>query len=439
MALTAHLRDQVEQIHIANTRVQAQLAELELPDDAIAEPGVLTAVRKGRQPIGQELQVAIDPLFVVPVELRRVPEAANIRVFAESNARLDIAIEVDGCKVEHANIYRETARKTRVQASCGNFRRMRFAEVLRSTNDFDQEVLVHELADRRPLFIERCAGRSVLHVGCCDVPFFDADTNLHLALAPHTDRLDGLDVSQEGIEVLRRHVDGEYFTSAARITRQYDVLLAPEVIEHTANPEQFLSELFSVRAAEYLISAPHYQWFEQSRREAGVFHEKVHPDHRAWYSPYTLLRTLRAFIDEAQDDVEVFLFKSTGSVAVAISKPFTPAPFAGRQKPAALSAEAGLSEAEALLRTGNAPAALSVLEATQTRFADPRLLQAQVGLLLGMGQNLEGLRRGVAWLRDHPDDAACLLLCADAAEALGDRALAEQWRAQVPAAASKPR
>ena len=309
---------------------------------------------------------------------------------------------------------------------------MRLGEVLRSTNGFDQQVVVTELPDRRPLFIERAAQHSVLHVGCCDVPFFDADTNLHLALAPHTDRLDGLDVSTEGIEVLRRHVDGEYFTSAAQVTRQYDLLLAPEVIEHTENPQQFLSELFSVPATQYLISAPHYQWFEQSRREPGLFHEKVHPDHRAWYSPYTLLRTLRAFIDEARDEVEVFLFAGTGSVAVAITKPFTPEPFPGRQKPAAASVTAALGDVEALLRQGNAAAALSLIEATRARFPDSRLLQAEVGVLLGMGQNMEGLRRGVAWLKDHPNDAACLLLCADAAEALGDRAMAEQWRANVP-------
>src|SRR3954470_1039657 len=98
---------------------------------------------------------------------------------------------------------------------------MRLAEVLRSTNDFEQRVAITELPDRRPLFIERCAGRSVLHVGCCDVPFFDPDTNLHLALAPHTDRLDGLDVSLDGIEVLRRFVDGAYFTSASEVTREY--------------------------------------------------------------------------------------------------------------------------------------------------------------------------------------------------------------------------
>jgi len=309
---------------------------------------------------------------------------------------------------------------------------MRLGEVLRSSTGFDQQIVVTQLPDRRPLFIERCSQRSVLHVGCCDVPFFDAETNLHLALAPHTDRLDGLDVSEEGIEVLRRYVDGEYFTNAARVTRQYDLLLAPEVIEHTENPQQFLAEVFSVRATQYLISAPHFQWYEQTRSEASVFHEKVHPDHRAWYSPYTLLRSLRAFIDESTDDVEVFLFASTGSVAVAISKPFTPEPFEGRRQPAAASPEAALREAEGLLRQGKAAAALSLLETTRARFPDPRLLQAEVGLLLSLGQNLEGLRRGVAWLRDHSGDAACLLLCADAAEALGDRAMAEQWRAQVP-------
>ncbi len=119
-------------------------------------------------------------------------------------------------------------------------------------------------------------------------------------------------------------------------------------------------------------------------------------------------------------------------MAVAISKPFTPEPFTGRGKTAASSVDAALRETEALLRQGKAAAALGLLEATRARLADARLLQAEVGLLLGTGQNLEGLRRGVAWLRDHPDDAACLRLCADAAEALGDRAMAEQWRAQLP-------
>ena len=309
---------------------------------------------------------------------------------------------------------------------------MRLAEVLQSNGVFEHRVVLQELPDRRPVFIQRCAGRSVLHVGCCDVPVFDPDTNLHLALAPHTDRLDGLDVSEDGIEVLRRHVDGEYFTSPASVTRQYDLLLAPEVIEHTTNARDFLEGLFSIRATQYLISAPHFVWYEQARRESGVFLEKVHEDHKAWYSPYTLLRALSPFVDEANDDVEVFLFTSTGSVAVSISKPFTPEPFTGRRKASADSVAEAVAQVKVLLAAGDSAQALGLLEATRSRFQEASLLHLEMQLLLATRQNMEALRRGVAWLRAHPDDSACLLLCADAAEACGDRELAAQWRASVP-------
>jgi len=81
---------------------------------------------------------------------------------------------------------------------------MRVGEVLRSATGFDQQIVAIQLPDRRPLFTERCSQRTVLHVGCCDVPFSDADANLRPALARHTDRPDGLDLSEHGIEVLRR-------------------------------------------------------------------------------------------------------------------------------------------------------------------------------------------------------------------------------------------
>ena len=100
----------------------------------------------------------------------------------------------------------------------------------------DHEVDITEVGDRRTLFAERCAGKSVLHVGCCDVPIFNPDTSLHLFLSQHTDRLDGLDVSQEGIEVLRTYVDGAYMTEPSAVNREYDVVLVPEVLEHTRDP-----------------------------------------------------------------------------------------------------------------------------------------------------------------------------------------------------------
>jgi len=323
------------------------------------------------------------------------------------------------------------ARAHCADASRASLPEMHLGDVLSSADFFEHQISLTELADRRPVFIERSSGKSVLHVGCCDVPVFDPDSNLHLALAAHTDRLDGLDVSEAGISVLRQYVDGQYFTDPAQITREYDLVLAPEVIEHTPDAHAFLRGLFSVRATQYLVSAPHFQWFTKTRLDGGKFHETVHPDHRAWYSPYTLLNALRPFIDEARDDIEVFLFKSTGSVAIAVTKPFVPEPFAGRQQAPAGSVEAALQEAERRLATGNGAAALGLLEATRARFPDSRLLHAELALLLGTRQAMEALRRGVAWLRAHPDDDRCLLLCADAAAAHGELELAEQWRSSV--------
>ena len=298
---------------------------------------------------------------------------------------------------------------------------MRYADVYRSTGFFDQEVAVTEIPDRTPLFIGRSTNRSVLHVGCCDVPIFDPDNNLHLTLSSYTDRLDGLDVSDDGIAALRRHVGGKYFTSPDQVAREYDVVLASEVLEHVDDANAFLRGLFSVRATQYLISAPHFRWYEQARLEGGVFHERVHPDHRAWYSPYTLLRTLRPFIDEPTDDVEVFVFTRTGSVAVAITKPFVPEPFAGRRRPAADSVDEALLSSRAQDAAGDSADALSILE--------------ELRHLLAAGRNLDVLRRGTAWLKTAPGDMTCLLLCADAAEGRGDTASADGWRHLVRSSA----
>jgi len=293
-------------------------------------------------------------------------------------------------------------------------------QTLRSMDLMTHHIEVTDVDDRRQWFSELCAGRSVLHIGCCDVPIFDPNTNLHIFLAKHTDRLDGLDISEPDIAVLRRHVDGLYFTNPADVTREYDIVLVPEVLEHTSNPGAFLTDLFSVPAEKYLITAPHIQWYKQSSREGNVFHESVHEDHKAWYSPYTLLNTLRPFIREEHDKVEVFLLKTTGSVAVLLTKSVTPKPFQGREPEEVLSVAAALERARAYAAKSRDAAALRVLEAAQKATDDGVLVYAQLELLLGLGQTMEVLRRSVVWMRSHPKDLRCRELCANAMEALGD-------------------
>lgn len=314
---------------------------------------------------------------------------------------------------------------------------MRLADVVRTPvggGFLDHAVAVTELRDRRALFAERCRGRAVLHVGCADVPVFEPDTNLHLWLARCTPRLDGLDVSEEGLAVLRRHVAGDYFTSPAQIDKPYDVVLVPEVVEHVRDPHAFLSSLFALRARQWLVTAPHLAWFREMRQEPGVFHERVHPDHKAWYSPYTLLETVRPFIDEARDDVEVFVLGDGASVGVAVTRPveLLPAPeppAAEGAKGALETSDQAMARAKELAASGDAAGALRALGEARARRDDGRLLAAHVRLLLSLGQNMEALRQGFGWLKAHPDDPRALDLCADAAEALGEHGKAQQWRA----------
>jgi len=310
---------------------------------------------------------------------------------------------------------------------------MRLEQILRSSDLMTHQIEVSDVEDRRAWLAQHCAGRSVLHVGCCDVPIFDPNNNLHIFLSGHTDRLDGLDISEAGIEVLRRHVDGLYFTDPAAVTRQYDLVLVPEVLEHTFNPGEFLTGIFSVPAAKYLFTVPHIQWYERTRREGGMFHEAVHGDHKAWYSPYTLLNTLRPFIDEERDEVEVFLLPKTGSVAALLSKPVTPRPFEGTEPTPALGIEAALEAARGLAAEGRDAGALRVLAAACQANPDQGLVCAQLELLLGLGRTMEALRSGLSWLGTHPQDGRCRLLCADALETLGDLDRARALRASGPA------
>lgn len=301
---------------------------------------------------------------------------------------------------------------------------MLYTDVVHSSGFLDHAVLVTEVEDRRAFIAERCHGRDVLHVGCADVPVFDPDTNLHVHLSKHTRHLDGLDVSEEGLAVLRRHVAGDYYTRAADVTAEYDVVLAPEVIEHVGDAHRFLTEVFSVKARHYLITAPHLAWFSEMRSEPGIFFERVHPDHKAWYSPYTLLAAVRPFIALDQDDVQVLVFNRGASVGVWLSKPYEP-----QLRPRRRDDRADpLGIASTLVQCGDTGAALAVLSQARAANDGRELFSAHAKLLLRLGQNMEALRQALAWLKTHDGDRAALLLCADAAEAIGEHEHARRWR-----------
>lgn len=163
---------------------------------------------------------------------------------------------------------------------------------------YRQQVQLIPVPDRMEVIVPLCAGKKVLHVGCTDHPIFDPERNLHIRLSRVCRELDGLDVDAEGIEELRRHVPGRFYTDPGQVTGEYDVLLVPETIEHVDNVRQFLEALDRIRFRHCLITAPNAFIPDQNGshwESPGVFVEVVHPDHTAWFSPYTLKRTITKF------------------------------------------------------------------------------------------------------------------------------------------------
>lgn len=160
--------------------------------------------------------------------------------------------------------------------------------------NFDQRVELVRYGNRRDYFADICREKRVLHVGCAD-PGISRDDSLHAHLAPVCEKLDGLDV-----------VDDEFARSVGILHRQaseigddYDLMIVPEVVEHVSNLGQFLTELDEINFHAFIVTAPNafmeppILWNTSHYDDAGII-EVVHPDHKCWFSPYTLTNTIRS-------------------------------------------------------------------------------------------------------------------------------------------------
>jgi mannosyltransferase OCH1-like enzyme len=174
---------------------------------------------------------------------------------------------------------------------------------------------------RLDVFRSLCEGKRVLHVGCADWPITDIRTSLHLALEPVCAALDGVDPQVEALEQLAPHAKGRLFSSLQDVTDSYDLVLVPEVMEHVPNVSDFLTELQNVDATTFLISVPdafqcrgrHFDYVENAQ----TFVEVVHPDHNAWYTPYTFANTIRKY---SQLTIEQMWFFNRISLLALLSK-----------------------------------------------------------------------------------------------------------------------
>lgn len=150
-----------------------------------------------------------------------------------------------------------------------------------------------------------CAGKTVLHLGFVDEGLFEdrlrEGTWLHAKLAATAGKLVGVDISVNGVNRARElgyedsYVGDVEELSGTHFPRlDYDIILAPDIIEHVANPGAFLSELRGILTDNtfVVLTTPNALSIRTTFYPlAGI--EVVHPDHNFYYSPTTLATLLR--------------------------------------------------------------------------------------------------------------------------------------------------
>jgi SAM-dependent methyltransferase len=170
------------------------------------------------------------------------------------------------------------------------------------------ERLRMRLVRDRAAWLERLcadAGRDeVAHIGCADSPYtaelLAAGALLHSRLV-RVASVTGIDVDEAALELLRRELPGERFvladiTSGAPEAERgrYRLVVAGEVLEHVPDADAFLRGCATLLApgGRLCVTVPNACCPKIGLR-ALMGRESVHPDHRVYYSPRTLGRTLR--------------------------------------------------------------------------------------------------------------------------------------------------
>lgn len=155
--------------------------------------------------------------------------------------------------------------------------------------------------DRVSFIVDQCRGKRVLHVGCADWPYtaerLTKNTLLHAHIARVAARLVGLDMSQQGVALIKKSFPEQEFVVADGCTfrpgEPFDLVVASEVIEHVPTPGLLLTHIRSwiSPVATLLLTTPNAYSFKGTLRAlAGT--EFVHPDHVVMFSTGTLSHLL---------------------------------------------------------------------------------------------------------------------------------------------------
>ena len=161
-----------------------------------------------------------------------------------------------------------------------------------NAKDFSEKIAFNDHKIR--FAIEHCRGKDVLDLGCVqhNPEYYKSRFWLHRALAEVSKTLEGLDLYEEGVEYLQQvgyHINvgnAENFN----LGKQYDVIVAGDLIEHLGDLKGFLMSVHShLRpGGKLLISTPN-PWYWRNVIKALLFGTvSNNPEHTLWMCPVTL-------------------------------------------------------------------------------------------------------------------------------------------------------
>jgi 2-polyprenyl-3-methyl-5-hydroxy-6-metoxy-1,4-benzoquinol methylase len=162
------------------------------------------------------------------------------------------------------------------------------------------------LVTDRHAWLERLAGEApgeVAHVGCADSPYtaelLGAGALLHERLV-RVARVTGIDVDEPALALIAAKLPNQRLLAldvAAGVPDgergRYALVIAGEVLEHVPDAERFLRGCAGLLAGggRLCVTVPNACCPKLGVR-ALAGRESVHPDHRVYYGPRTLARTL---------------------------------------------------------------------------------------------------------------------------------------------------
>lgn len=198
------------------------------------------------------------------------------------------------------------------------------------------------LRGRQEFVLNACRGKRVLHLGCVDAGLtlerFQHGELMHQKLDLVASELWGVDVDAGGMAFLRQHGFEHLLTvdislpdnasvEAMRLlhAKDFDVILATEVLEHLPNPANFLAavqRLMTPGHTQFIVTVPNafrvdtllWMW-------RGV--EYVHPDHNYWFS-YATITALMGKAGFVIQSVYPYSFQSSQVLPNKVRRLFRP-------------------------------------------------------------------------------------------------------------------